>query len=750
MNKSVTPPSNQLKLAHTSSSYYAFNCGESNGFVLIAADDNFSNEILGYADQGTFDTTTIPANMRWWLSEYDRMLEAMQEAENNTSATRIQVKAIQTERAEIKPLLKSKWNQDSPYNDKCPLYNGSRCYTGCLATAIAQIIYYNQYPSQGVGIHSYEWFVGQNSQGTLSTDFSQHTYDYETMSDTYNKNSSQASRAAVAQLMNDVGVASNMSYGTDASGAISLDGAKGLIRNFNYDKSAILLLRDFYSEEEWIDMLYTSLAENRPLYYAGANAGAGHAFVCDGYCDGYFHINWGWGGYYDGYFLIGALDPEGQGIGGSDSGYNQNQEAIFNIKPAQADSKYVTLMYNYADFDIAQKTQTTSSRNVKFSGAFYNFSLTAQDITVGIKVVNSNGDVTWIEDPYSDIIESYRGVAEIYIHLSNFPTAAGTYTVYPAYKDENNEWQEMRTVNTSNKKYLTATVSGTSITFANPVSGELEFSNWATTGIYAGEEFSVQVDIANNTGATFTDNIRFVLLEYGTTSDVSYSDEVSVNIANGSSYTATFTLTAPATPGYYNFVVVNSEWYNLCNISTLKVADNENELSLTLNSLSIENATNVSLDNINISAEISCERGSYNGYIAFAVYPETGGYNIDLVYQSFRIETGQTQTISNTDQFTKLETGKDYFIALFYYDLTNENWIQLGSNDQVAFFTTANPNGINEITNEDTPTETSVYNLSGIRLLHFEAGEALDTSSLEPGIYIVKSGNKSKRILINN
>ncbi len=758
LNKAVNPTTQPLQLAHTSTAYYAFNCGDNDGFVIVAADDNFNSQVLGYTEQGTFNTDSIPANMRWWLGEYDRVLKATQDAGIKSSRQRIQPKSVHTNRSDIAPLVSARWNQDSPYNDMCPTYKGKRCYTGCLATAIAQIVYHNQYPSQGVGSHSYEWFVGANSQGTLSVDFSQATYDYDAMSDTYNNASSQATRNAVAQLMYHVGVASNMAYGTDASGAFSMDGALGLIRNFNYDKSAIVLCRDFYSDEEWIDLLYTELSEDRPLYYAGTNESAGHAFVCDGYQyrngNDYFHINWGWGGYNDSYFLIDALDPEGQGIGGSDAGYNQQQEVIFNLKPAQAGSEYVTLLYNYNDFDIESKSQTTSSKNVYFTGAFYNYSLVAKTPVFGIKVVDSNNQVTWIEDIYRDKYDPLHGSGAIIIDLTKFPKTEGTYTVYPAYKNEKDEWQEMRTVNTSKKKYLVATVSGNNITFANPTeSGELEFNNWRTTEIYPGERFSAQVDITNNTGETFTDNITFVLLKYGTTDLVSYSAEQAISLTNGSTQTVTFTLTAPATAGYYDFTVVNSEWYTICDIMTLKIDENTGggnteELALSLLSLEVANAENVDMNNISITAQIECISGSYsNGDLAFGVFPEEGGNSIDIKTIDFSINTGETKTETYTGSFSGLEHNTTYFAAIFYYDLVNENWTQIPG---YAFFTTASATDIDEIATETTPTETSIYNLSGIRLLHFEAGEPVETSSLEPGIYIVKSGNKTQRIIINN
>ncbi len=300
-----------LQMAHASTAYYAFNRGQRDGFVLVAADDCFPREILGYADKGTFDAANLPPNMKWWLGEYDRALEAKKQAGNQNRKVRKDVKQkdAEAERPEIEPLLTCQWGQGEPYNALCPVYDGERCLSGCVATAMAQLMYYHKYPEVGDGYSE-----------------SEHIYDYDAMTDTYDESSSQESRYAVARLMYDAGIASRMSYGLYESYAYFYDAACGFVNNFKYDRSTILLWRNYYEEDEWIDMMYASLASSYPIFYTGQlQGGGGHAFVCDGYRDGYFHINWGWDGYCDGYFLVDGMTPEGY------DGFNFDQEAIFNL-----------------------------------------------------------------------------------------------------------------------------------------------------------------------------------------------------------------------------------------------------------------------------------------------------------------------------------------------------------------------------------------------------------------------------------
>ena len=304
---------------------YVFN-DNGGGFLIVSADD-VATPLLGYSDTGSFDAGAIPPAMQYWLDCYSDEIE--QSVSAGTVGRAGVAYAAAEARADIAPLIHTKWNQGSPYNDLCPTIAGKRCVTGCVATAMAQIMKYYNYPQHGTGSHSY---TQEDIEGAISADFGATTYDWNAMLDEYDADSPAASRKAVATLMYHAGVSVDMQYNPGASGAFPSDVAESLVKYFNYDKKIKYLLRDDYALSEWKNIVYEELSASRPVLYSGRGS-SGHVFVCDGYQyrDGedYFHINWGWSGAYDGYFLLTALDPDGQG-----AGYNSDQGLIVGIQPA--------------------------------------------------------------------------------------------------------------------------------------------------------------------------------------------------------------------------------------------------------------------------------------------------------------------------------------------------------------------------------------------------------------------------------
>ncbi|MDR1542906.1 MAG: thiol protease/hemagglutinin PrtT [Prevotellaceae bacterium] len=311
--------------------FYVFN-QENGGFIIVSGDDR-TQEILGYSDSDIFNDSNIPANMQWFLSMYAGEIASLTD-DYVSSAPAANRAPLNT--TAVSPLLSTQWNQNDPYYNLCPLDDYGRSYTGCVATAMAQIMKYHNYPATGTGSHSYTL---PNITGAISANFGTTTYNWTNMLNSYSGSSNATQKNAVATLMYHCGVASEMKYSSSGSGTNSLFAALGMINHFNYDIGMQLEYRDYYGQTEWNNMVKAELDASRPVYYAGNSNTIGHAFVCDGYnSSNYFHINWGWGGIYDGYFLLSALDPEGQGIGGGDGGYNYDQEIITGIRPAQSHS----------------------------------------------------------------------------------------------------------------------------------------------------------------------------------------------------------------------------------------------------------------------------------------------------------------------------------------------------------------------------------------------------------------------------
>ena len=313
--------------ASNENAVYVFNHTDG-GFVLVSAADN-SREVLGFSDNGYFDKNDIPTNMQFWLQMYANEIAKSK----NTTTSAISAPSQARSYTAVAPLLDCTWNQDAPYNNNCPVVGGERCVTGCVATAISQIMYAHKYPTKGSGSYSYTSERGVYA----SANFGATTYDWNNMLPNYWNNYNNTQANAVATLMYHVGVSSQMDYGTYESGAVSQIALANLCTYFRYDKGISILPKDFMNEVDILDSISVDLQAGRPIYVDGrTKSNSGHAFVCDGIrSDGYVHINWGWGGYFNGYFAISALNPEDQGIGGSsdNSAYTEQVTFYTNIQP---------------------------------------------------------------------------------------------------------------------------------------------------------------------------------------------------------------------------------------------------------------------------------------------------------------------------------------------------------------------------------------------------------------------------------
>ena len=321
----------QYQINETTPAVYVFNAIGEQGFVLVSAKDN-ARAVLGYSDEGHIDAQNIPANMRAWLQMYADELARAAKAPAAADAQRtVEYYPV------VEPLIGNvAWNQDAPYNNHCPIdpNTNQRSVTGCMATAVAQVMYHHKYPKKGTGTYSY-WCGWEN----LSVDFSKATYDWDHMLPSYKNGYTQQESDAVAKLMYHVGVACNMWYGSSASGAGMGTGMQALVRNFDYDAAIRVLMKDYMDEEMVMDEIVVELQSSRPVFIeALTKRQEGHAFILDGIqADGYIHINWGWGGYGNGYFALSAMNPINQGIGGaSDDGAFTEQVTLYTgIQPNQ-------------------------------------------------------------------------------------------------------------------------------------------------------------------------------------------------------------------------------------------------------------------------------------------------------------------------------------------------------------------------------------------------------------------------------
>lgn len=317
-----------------SPAYYVFDNTGGPGFVIVAGDD-VAMPVLGYSFEHEFSKDNLPANLKAWL-EYmrDEVNEARRSGAKAESAVTRAWSQVEVGTPVVE-LETAKWNQTDPYNMLCPKVNMQFAYTGCTITALAIVMRYHQWPEKGVGtLPGYQTDTYRVTVPDLPLG---HTYDWKNMLLEYPYfGYSQAEATAVATLMRDCGVMLQADFGpvgSSGTAASTFYIPSGLTTYMGYDKRVRTISRNGYTTSEWNSLMQGELESNRPVIYSGFNDNAGHAFVLDGYTDqNYYRVNWGWGGYCDGYFLLTVLDPEGQGAGGSEGGYNMYQDAVIGIQ----------------------------------------------------------------------------------------------------------------------------------------------------------------------------------------------------------------------------------------------------------------------------------------------------------------------------------------------------------------------------------------------------------------------------------
>ena len=487
-----TASSSDLKLAYTSKSegktcFYVFNVGDGDGFVIAGGDES-ARQILGYSTCGTFDYDQAPDNFRWWLSQYTEQI-AHAEAPSQealAAAAAYRAKAAQT-REDVAPLMETSWNQTYPYNTEIPVYesNGSPYLTGCVATAMAQVMKRWNYPEHGTGSFSYT-----DDGHTFSADFGNTTYDWDNMLTSYKgRPITDDNIKAVGTLMYHAGVALEMNYGVGESGASDSRVGPALVKYFGYDKSVRHESRNYFTDEGWEELIYNELSAGRPVPYSGtpADSDTGHEFVCDGYqaSTNMFHMNWGWGGVDNNYFTLrgdNALVPSGFGTGG----YNQSQEVTVNIKPDEGGepTPHIVLeLGNYAMYMEVNREKyydnytydkgmgnkkleyniEVTNRSCVFNNAVYFPEDANVNIQLGVKAVDRESSTV----QYFNFGNSYLLKNEIInfiygystnINLSDFEYN-GIYELHPVFRIEGTEeWKDIQVP--ASKTIPTVTILG--------------------------------------------------------------------------------------------------------------------------------------------------------------------------------------------------------------------------------------------------------------------------------------------------
>ena len=445
------------------------------GVVFISKDDDIE-PVLGISDED-FDVNNMPCGMKWWLNTANKSLERMKAKGITYSANPMAASGRPTY------FIKTYWNQDKPFNNLCPQINGSAAPTGCIATAMAQIMKYYQYPatSKGTGIYSVTTYKDKNDKEGTTKWYKRelgHTYQWTAMLSSYGI-VSEDENDAVATLMADAGAASQMNYQANGSGTIAWYAAKGFAENFRYDSLAISCLqRDFYTDAEWMELVRKEMEAKQPVLYCGSDEiDGGHAFLLDGIQeDGKVHVNWGWGKSGDGWFDIDVLRPNITGFTGE--GFNIGQSMVLGFKQQETPStdeenisQWVTDGYSFYI--------SNNELHVKLTNA-YNYSHRVFEGRLDI-VLQGMGDnssklytdpifETDTETPYVDMLSGFnygdKDQPEVDFNLSQEPElkniSAGTYKLFLGSKSTKEKaYQCLRSVGGTIMYTLTVAADGT-------------------------------------------------------------------------------------------------------------------------------------------------------------------------------------------------------------------------------------------------------------------------------------------------
>lgn len=714
------------KAAEARSLYYVFNVGNDKGFVIVAGDDAVS-PILAYADRGDFSEREMAPAAKAMLESYAQQIEMIQQ--NPSLAV-----AASTSYAAIAPMVETQWNQMEPYNYMCPTITGEpgRSVTGCVATAMAQIMYYHKWPvAETKAIPAYQMSTGELIAGADPV-----TLDWDAMQLTYTGSEAEDDPAAlaVAQLMVLCGKSVKMSYSSSASGAVSESVPAALKEYFDYDGAAHMVYRDEYANADWEKMIYDELAAKRPVYLSGTSISGtsvvGHAFVCDGYDgEGLFHINWGWGGMSDGYFRLTLLNPDDHGTGGNNGsgGFNIDEGAIIGIQPNQGGTyqevAQMTLDYFAATEETVTRNSISGSFSVPVNAACWNNTSQTLSVELGLAYYDESNEM--VGEPSG--LGSYSpdtGYGLSYDELSmGDGIKEGTYYVKFVHKvNGSDEWTLMKN---ADKYYLELQVNGTTATITNhaPNSGIAVNRTDLRGNLSVGSLQTFTYNITNS-GDTYTQDIAFFVND-----DI--LSGIGLNLDPGATDDYIFSWT-PEQKGTYCVGLANATTGEILYAEQYTVEEaKEYQLNFTYTVDGMEDNT-VSGNSIRgtIHATNNGEEDYRDYLVCYLGYID--GRTIYLTQQTAPFaEIPAGGTVDVPFEFTGLDGSLTYAVVVGY---TTEGQLFKGQQDcqfgPIILDTTA-IEGIE--VEEETEADQPVYNLQGVRMP--------DGVSLPKGIYI-KGGKK--------
>lgn len=703
---------------------------DSRSMMVLSADSD-ARPMVGYTDTYT-PGESLPPALTYMLESYAAEIADLR-------AGRVMTVAADSEKTDvpsISPICTTRWNQGAPFNSKCPSVNGKRSVTGCVATAMAQVLKAYEYPAQcSGGSYSYQWTGGNK---TLTLDFDNVELHWDLMKDSYEPNQGAG---ALATLMRAVGYSADMQYSPSASATHGQNMAAGLVRNFDYDCTLSYEQRRWYTFAQWQAMIYDVLATGKPVYYDGANAdlSVAHAFVVDGYAaDGFFHINWGWGGSSDGYFRLSALDPTQQGIGGSASGYNAMQGAILGLKPGATTSRADAPMNYFTSSPFrAHATKVKLGSDIEFEGGLYNNGpLVSSGMSPAIKVMGDNGYVRYVASSvkYSNVA-LMTGVTYWTSRLPRNLTA-GTYTIYPAVKNLSNKKYYDARIDLIGDGCITVEVEGSNATLINHDGAKVECTDVNIPAeAYPATPFYLETTVVNDNENLYSGTISVDYYDAGATERRGSLGAFQVDVDPGESKRVKLVLNfgAGEALGNYDIRLVDGDGRIVSATHTISLTARPAVGTPSCTAIRVVNAAQ---DNLTFELDVVSRGGLFAAPVYVALIPDDGSGKIVDYNSSQPVVVGadSESTATITMNFTAGIPGRRY-CAMGYYH--NGTYIVAMPETVTTVFELEKPqfSGIRSAEVPESPAQ--YFDMSGRRVVN-----------PAPGIYIRRCGSKTEKVKI--
>lgn len=724
----ASPHDYALSWSDPAGGVYVFTDGQGN-MTVAPADDSYP-AVLGYAVSAWGE---IPSALEAFLLSAGAGVAA---GRNPGLA------AASQERPPVLPLVEAEWGQRAPYNGMCPVFKGERTVTGCVATAMAQIMSYWRYPRCGTGVSEYQWTSGES----LRFNFDEHPFDWENMLPSYTGSATVGQPDAVATLMAACGAAVQMRYGLEGSASYDEYVGQGLASYLGYDDGMAYISRSTCRAREWTDRLYDELAAGRPVLYMANSERVGHAFVCDGYeyRDGadYFHINWGWDGRYNGYFLTDVLDPYSDDPEINNGAFISSQRVLVGIRPDDGVESEAPALQCYGRFRVGD------SRYPRHPAGLMDFIVDMRNTGVkaltgcpGIKIVSeADGGVEYAGAPEC-VLRPQEYCGSFQINTDAF-VKEGTYIVSPAFLS-NGKWTDVpQDVTAANR--MVAVVDDASIRFeVSDASCRIEALDFTVPNpeVVNGEPFKIEVTFRSydfDGPATVTPS-----LVDGWGRVVARMSSVRLSLADGKSETVCWDeVFSPSVPpgsyklmlaaGPYQNLVAAEPWVIVVDVASpplVEIADakinGEPSDSWTL--------TAISGTDMAFSFTLRCTRGTFDGEVYVEVC-DMDGTAVDGFGEPARVvlQSGDKTALTFADNMDWLDPKAIYWLV-----------VKVSSPDGDILMSEEYPFSVPMAALDDVrvdDAEAAYYTISGV---------ALPGRPTSPGVYItLRPGIAPQRIIV--